>query len=404
MFDDLLKRLLGATASKVNAAGNALGNPLPDLGLTEKGEYIGSQPLTTEERIAKSLENTGAIAEGDYKTARDLGYSPLQLPSRADGGILTQQQMAANSQQASNDAKQIAGGAQKDPNANPGSGYFWDAADGWKPVTPSGGGGGGVDFNALLNEQRALARSAYEEGMRRAGAAYDRAKGLYDEGTQLIGKRRGEFKDLFDTGNVNIATEYQGRGGELGTSAQNRRSADAAALQAQGFGGSAVERAQNRQTRDETRALRSLQENRDTNKQENLGQFNERNTWADTQESGLRRGLEDAAENRRAAENQAGLVERGDYQGITNNINSFLQSILQNQLALDASNKGVSEYTANPYAVNIDSVAGQLQQQLPQVSGGRGSAGANQGVSLDEQQKRLALLKKQSGGNMYGLA
>lgn len=403
MFDDLLKRLLGATAGKVHAAGNALGNPLPDFGLTEKGEYIGSQPLTTEERIAKSLENTGAIAEGDYKTAVDLGYSPLALPSRADGGILTPQQQQANSQSVS---QSLAANQQKNPNANPGSGYFWDAADGWKPVTPSGGsgGGGGVDFNALVEQQRALAREAYNEGLRRAGAAYDRAKGLYDEGTQLIGKRRGEFKELFDTGNVNIATEYQGRGGELGTSAQNRRSADAAALQAQGFGGSAVERAQNRQTRDETRALRSLQENRDTNKQENLGQFNERQTWADTQEAGLRRGLEDAAENRRAAENQAGLVERGDYQGITNNINSFLQNILQNQLALDASNKGVSEYAANPYAVNIDSVAGQLQQQLPQVSGGRGSAGANQGVSLDEQQKRLALLKKQAGGNLYGLA
>jgi hypothetical protein len=399
-FQDLLKRILGATASKVNAAGNALGNPLPDLGLTEKGEYIGSQPLSTEERIAKSLENTGAIAEGDYQTGVNLGYSPLALPSRADGGILTQPQMAQNSDAVS---RYLASQGVTDINTlNPAQRTEYDRLQ--QENAPAGGGGGGIDFNALVEQQRALARSAYEEGMRRAGAAYDRARGLYDEGTQLLGQRRGEFQKLFDTGNVDIATEYQGRGGELGTSAQNRRMSDAAALQAQGFGGSAVERAQNRSSRDETRALRSLQENRDENKKENLGQFNERQTWANTQESGLRRGLEDAAEARRAAENQAGLVEAGDYQGITNNINGFLQSILQNQLALDASNKGVSEYTANPYAVNIDSVAGQLQQQLPQVSGGRGTTTANQGVSLDEQQKRLALLRKQSGGNMYGLA
>jgi hypothetical protein len=259
---------------------------------------------------------------------------------------------------------------------------------------------GGIDFSGMLNEQRGLARSAYDEGMRRANSAFERARGLYDEGVGLIGKRRGEFKDMFDTGNQDITQEYQSRGGELGTSAQNRRLADAGALQAQGFGGSAVERAKNRQSVDETRALRSLMQSRDTNKRENQSQFNERQTWADTQESGLRRGLETADENRRAAEAQTGLIERGDQAGITNNINSFLQNILQNQQALNASNTGVGQYEANPYAVNIADVTGQLQAQLPTTTTG---ASGVQAANIDEQQKKLALLRKQAGGNMYGL-
>lgn len=90
----------GKAGSAINKFGQSLGNPLPDFGISERLEYGGSKPLTTQQRIDKSMQNTGAIAEGDYKTAVNMGYSPT-TPSRADGGILTNTQMSQNNNVAS---------------------------------------------------------------------------------------------------------------------------------------------------------------------------------------------------------------------------------------------------------------------------------------------------------------
>lgn len=388
-FAELLRRLTGRQdIGHTGAAGTI------DLGLTEALSNLiapkvnasgGSDLIPGENTTGKVL---GAVAPVEYAAAKAVTPYISSEPRP--------QQQPQQTPPPSNELSELEE-IERAGNLNPAQRTRLNEIKNANP-----GGGGGIDLEAMLREQRALARSAYEEGMRRANSAFDRARGLYDEGTQLIGKRRGEFQNLFDTGNQDITAEYQGRGGELGTAAQNRRTTDAAALQAQGFGGSAVERAQNRQSRDEIRGLGGLMQNRDVNKRENKSIFDERQTWADTQEAGLRRGLETAEENRRAAEAQAGLIERGDQAGITNNINSFLSNILQNQQALDASTKTAGAYEANPYAVNIGDATGALRAQLP--TGGATGAGGVQNVNLDEQKKKLALLGLQAGGNMYGLA
>lgn len=89
----------GKVGSAINRFGTYLNNPLPDFGISERLEYQGSKPLTTQQRIDKSIANTGAVAEGDYSSAVNLGYSPV-TPSRADGGILTQPQQQQNTQAA----------------------------------------------------------------------------------------------------------------------------------------------------------------------------------------------------------------------------------------------------------------------------------------------------------------
>jgi len=154
----------GKLGSGINQLGQALGNPLPDWGWTEKKEYQGSIPLTTQQRIDKSVSKTGGIAEGDYSTAVNLGY-PSTTPSRTDGGILTPQQMTQNAQTVASQGQVLGdnttapgggggGGGGFDPknrDINPGSNYFWDAADGWKPVN-SGGGEPQIDLYAEVGK------------------------------------------------------------------------------------------------------------------------------------------------------------------------------------------------------------------------------------------------------------
>lgn len=307
---------------------------------------------------------------------------------------------------------------------NTGSGIYRFTGSGWEQIGSSGGGGQvlgastggggggtggqepGVPTPSGENEFEkmiARARAAFESAIRDADYMLDRARGVRDENLGLIGKRRGEFKDLFDTGNINITNEYQGRGGELGETAQNRRMNDAAALQAMGFGGSAVERAQNRQSRDELRGLRGLQQDRDTNKTENTRQFNERNLWADTQEGAALRAYDDAVNARRSLGEKAGLVQQGDVDAINRSAGDYLGNIQAKQAALAEMGKGITGFVANPLNVVIPSQADAVRAQNYSADT-RGGQRGDQNVNLEEQKKKLALLNLQAGGNLYGLA
>lgn len=255
-----------------------------------------------------------------------------------------------------------------------------------------------------FEQAAARARQAYDIAMQEADFILNRARGVRDEGLGMLGKRREQFQNLLDTGNQDITSEYQGRGGELGTSAQNRRTSDAAALQAQGFGGSAVERAQNRQSRDEIRALRGLMQNRDVNKRENQNQFNERDMWANTQEAALNRGYDDANQARNSLGAKAGLLYQGDVDSINREASSFDNIINQARSAfgnIQGLPAAIQNFAANPFQTNIGSTAGLLQAQAPQGLS-MGTSGV-QNANIDEQQRKLALLRAQAGGNMYGL-
>lgn len=277
--------------------------------------------------------------------------------------------------------------------------------------TGSDGSGGGSGYSAPTNNNNApsgpsefelavnRARAAYESAMRDADYQFNRARGIYDEGMGLLGKRREQFQELFNQGNMDITNEYQGRGGELGASAQNRRMSDAAALQAQGFGGSAVERAQNRQSRDEMRALGGLQESRNENKVANQAQFDERDLWARGQESALSRSLDDAANARRSVGERAGLVMQGDVEGINSSAAQLLNQIVANQQAMQAAQQGISGFTANPYNVNIADLTSSIRNQL---SGTPTGAGAVQNVSLQEQNPLLLGMNPKKRGGVAG--
>lgn len=280
-----------------------------------------------------------------------------------------------------------------------GSGNTGSGNTGANTGDPTGAPTGENEFEKMV----ARARAAFESAIRDADYMLERARGVRDESLGLLNQRRKQFQELFDTGNIDITNEYQGRGGELGESAQNRRMADAAALQAMGLGGSAVERAQNRQSRDELRALRALQQDRDTNKAENTRQFNERNLWADTQESAALRAYDDAVNARRSLGEKAGLVHLGDVDAINRSASDYLGNIQARQNALLEAGKGINSFVANPLNVVIPSQADAVRAQNYSADT-RGGQRGDQNVNLEEQKKKLAMLNLQAGGNLYGLA
>lgn len=256
--------------------------------------------------------------------------------------------------------------------------------------------GSGFDFNAVLEQQRKLAASAYEEAKRRAQAGYDRAKGVFDEGLGLLGKRRGEFSDTYNQGNSDILTSYEGGRGELQAADQGAQTRLANILRAAGLGGSAALRGQGRLTQNNAKNLGTLNEARAGNERENLKGFNANTDWANTQESALYRTLADAAEAQRATENQAGLVEQGDLAGINERSGGYLDQILNNQLALQSMMGGINSKAVSPYSVNLPSLTGKLSSSVPTLSG-NGST-TDQAVSLSPTQSYLDWLKQQSAG------
>jgi len=285
---------------------------------------------------------------------------------------------------------------------------IYPGAPGGATDTPSGGGGGGGGnpgnpspfdtgaFERNVQSQRDLARSTYEEGKRRAGDAFNRARGVYDEGVGLLGQRRQEFQKLFSEGQDNILDRYEGERGNLQAASQGAETRSANSLRALGLGGSAAIKSQGRQTQNNARAAGELATQRNQNDNANTGVFNERQTWANTQDSALQRSLQDATDQRTAAENQAGLVERGDYQGIQQNVDGFLQNLANQQASLAATRQGIGGYTADPTSINFADLTGGLQAVAPQLGGG---AQPEMGVNIQEQDNSIqALLRRLLGG------
>jgi hypothetical protein len=392
-FEDLLLRAKGTAGKVLTGVGTALGAPqLVPGGLGIQYQSEGSAALTPEQRIAESLKQTGAIAEGDYALANSMGLP--YAPSRADGGILTNQAQQDNSTAVTKTRQQWI-----DQGVNPDSLTTNDGVN-FRQPTPSTGGGSGYDFNAAMQRQRDLARGVYNEGLRRAGSAYDRARGLFDEGSALLGKKRDQFKETFDQGSGDILNAYEGERGNLQASAQNAASKSANLLRAMGLGGSAAIKSEGRLRQQNTKQAGTLSTERSLNDRANLGQFNDNQDWANTQESTLTRGLNDAAEARRSAENQAGLVEAGDVNTINDRMGGFLNTILQNQLALEAANSGVGAKTVNPYAVNISDLASSLGTQVPTV-GGVASTG-DQAANVVDPNALDQIKKRQASSGLYG--
>lgn len=250
------------------------------------------------------------------------------------------------------------------------------------PSAPTSTPDAGVSLQDLSTTQINAAR---EEARRQAGAGFERARGIYDEGMGLLKNRRQEFQNLFEQGRGNILDRFEQGRGELQASDQGAQTRLANALRAMGMGGSAYIKSTGKQTQDAAKALGGLQTERNNNENANLGEFNSRQDWANTQEGALQRSLEDANNARSAVESSSDI-------GYLQDIGNLFNTILSNQLAAKAA---AGSYTANPYAVNISDMTKALNGTLPNMTGGEGTV---QDVNLKEQDPTLALLKKARSG------
>lgn len=234
-------------------------------------------------------------------------------------------------------------------------------------------------FATLLGRARDAARSTAENG-------FNRARGIYDEGMGLLKTRKDEFQNVFDTGNENILNSYEKGRGELQTSNAGAETRMANAMRALGLGGSAFVKSEGAQRQTAAKGLGTLNSEKNTNDLANLGQFNENQNWANTQENSLSRSLEDANNARSAAESSSDI-------GYLQDMGNLFNTILSNQLAVNAS---AGTKVANPYTVNISDMTSALNGTTPSLTAG--GEGTVQNVKLQDQDPTLALLKKVRSG------
>lgn len=90
----------------------------------------------------------------------------------------------------------------KDPNANPGDGWFWDAADGWKR---SGGGSG------TAGPSQADIDAAFSPLFGAFNQAESTVRGNYDTDVQGVGRRYQNYNERYDTEGKNLTTDAKDR-------------------------------------------------------------------------------------------------------------------------------------------------------------------------------------------------
>ena len=383
-LQEILASLQGKTGKAIDTVGTWLGDPLPELNLSEKAEAAGAAAIPTEQRVTDVQNDPrfgtvlGTSTNQYYPNVSQVPDQPTYIGNTSNQSRLDELK-----------AIEAAG------NLNPAQ-----KTELQQLQEPTQGSGGTNAFEALVQR----ARGAYEEAVNRARYGLDRARGVRDEGLGLLGKRRAEFKETYDTGNNDILTSYEGERGNLQASNTGAQQRAANALRAMGItGGSGAINYQGRIRQEQAKQQGNLSTEKTKNEKANLGQFNERNLWADTQEGEINRAYRDAEEAARATEAQAGLVLQGDVDDNNRNAENDCNYILANQQALAAAGQNVKGYVANPYAVDVNNYTGAIANNIPAVGTTGGTNTVNTGVSLEEMDPTLAVLLKRAGVAGAGL-
>lgn len=197
-LSELLAKVQGGIGKKLTDVGTKYN--LPELapgGLGIQLQQAGAEGLTPEQRIQKSIENTGAIAEGDYQRAADMGL-PYSA-SRTDGGILTNQQQTQNTTAVQDYL--ASQGVTDISTLNPVQQQQYDQLQ----AGAGGGGGGGINtdqarLDQLWNNAKATANEYGASGQR----TFDTLMGSVNK-----------FRDRAQTGFANAGQEITNSASEL---------------------------------------------------------------------------------------------------------------------------------------------------------------------------------------------
>lgn len=132
-----------------------------DLGVSEAAQGLFKGNTSLSKDLGSNLVGGSQVPQNDiYRADRDVqrewaagpdnqsyGYGESGYQAAKDASRSGQVLGLEGPEKSTNPAPSPQGINLKDPNANPGAGYFWDAADGWK----RSGGDGAPDLYAEIN-------------------------------------------------------------------------------------------------------------------------------------------------------------------------------------------------------------------------------------------------------------
>ncbi len=343
-----------------------------------------------------NTQQSGEQANYSYPNMLAKAYGPTV--TRAEGN----DDMYASSQ---TDPKQLGGAdynQQKDPKANPGSGYFWDAADGWKPIggsSGSGGSGGGSGSSGgsgdnggsggsnttldMLNRERDRKLSELED-------AFNLANRYGQDARNTLGRKRKGFEEEYNNSASDIYDQFGRNRADLQVSSEGQDARTTRGLLSQGVGGSGLAEALRRNASSREQNYGQVREGRLKDERVNTANKNERMAWADEQDAGIDRYLEQAMMQR----NQGRSTTLDNFSNTLGGLISQAQQAAQ-ALSMSGQNIGNTEIEGMPLAgLANGTFLNELQSAYQNSLGGKtddsASINANlANLSLTEQDKRL---------------
>lgn len=389
ILDDLLKSV--GDTSLVRRSQQALQN----LGYRmQGGEQIGGTGQTWN--ILKDIFKPGStLAASEYIKAsqpelwRDTPEGKAALEKAYSNAAKNTKQLDVQQPQAD---PPPAGFDPKDRSQDPGEGWFWDAADGWKRV----GGSSAEDTYAKL---RASAKARYDARKKEAEGQFEIAKGLFDEIIDNLAKKREEFAQMYDEGQQDILGRTQQERGNLQSSAKMTDRKAANTMRALGIGGSGVLNYFGDLEQQRNKSEGELYSQREKNERELSRQDADRTAWALAAEREANRNLEAARQKRDAARDYGWADYIGQDALIDQNMLDYVQSIQDTANAMALARASASNYQVDPYAANISSFLGALN--APTIASTPQGAAGVQNVNLQEQDPLIKRYLAQVGGSMY---
>lgn len=263
LFDSIgaaSNRLIGTASRVTDRVGQALGNPLPDWGLTEKGEYKGSTSMPVEQRVEERVSQGKPIAGADAEVARNQGLNFTYDPNIGIKGTSE----PYNNQETKSGAQKLTSGGKLTSGETAAlgldQGQLWngneitingqkvrvvDNGDGTRsfvPVSSGGGGsapsgqqkasalaGAGDDILRNLNQNNVndLLNKQYENMDQFAAeierVARENAERDYRTVLEALGRQKGEVTQLAGEQKENIARQGEMVEEELGIKSEKEQ-------------------------------------------------------------------------------------------------------------------------------------------------------------------------------------
>lgn len=245
----------------------------------------------------------------------------------------------------------------------------------------------------FIKEQKALAQARWQAGVDSAKSRLGSAKTYRDEMKGILGNKRGEFEKMFDEAAGQIGVGAAQRTGEAGRMAQDMGTSAGNRARALGLTGTTAMQMLNKPNDAHARDFFNISQEKSKNENENRRLLGDRQDWATGQEAGLDQYYQNVLDEVANLEKMSYLNYWNDLSGLGNQVDSYLQNMIntQNQMALmQPGIRGYDTSAMNPTFSNTMSAlqglsSGLNTTQMPQTA----DPGANSLVAENEYLKLL---------------